>query len=166
MKIHDDHMYHGSALIQIAEHKQFTAINAFTGKLARYENAYEINKDIAVYLKYATSPTKPYDEYQFTFNTSNLAELEAIDKAVSDVYLALVCVKVREVCSLSYKQLMSLIALRRKEAGHAESQYVVLVTVKPGESMHVYVNFPNKKKTIIGKPIIISRNAFPNDLFK
>jgi hypothetical protein len=165
MKIHDDHMYHGSALIQIAEHKQFTAINAFTGKLAKYENVYEINKDIAVYLKYATSPTKAYSEYHFTFNKSNLAELEAIDKAVSKVYLALVCVTAREVCSLPYEQLLSLIALRRNAAGHAENQYTILVTVKPGESMHVYVNYPNKKKTVIGKHLVINRNAFPNDLF-
>ncbi len=28
MTIHDDHMYHGAALIQIAEHPQFTAINS------------------------------------------------------------------------------------------------------------------------------------------
>jgi hypothetical protein len=146
MKIHDDYMYHGAALIQIAEHERFTAINAFTGKLARYENAYEINKDIAVYLKYATSPTDAYDEYHFTFNKSNLGELEAIDKAVSEVYLALVCVTAREVCSLSYKQLQSLITARRSAAGHAEDQYTILVTVKKGESMHVYVNYPNRKK--------------------
>lgn len=166
MKIHDDHMYHGSALIQIAEHKQFTAINAFTGKLAKYENVYEINKDIAVYLKYATKATKPYDEYNFTFNKSNLAELKVIDQAVSKVYLALVCVTAREICNLTYKQLLSLVTLRSNETGHAEDQYTILVTVKPGESMHVYVNYPNKRKTVIGKPLIINRNAFPNDLFK
>lgn len=28
MKIHDDHLYHGAALTQIAEDDQFTAINA------------------------------------------------------------------------------------------------------------------------------------------
>ena len=27
MKINDDHMFHGAALTQIAEHHQFTAIN-------------------------------------------------------------------------------------------------------------------------------------------
>jgi hypothetical protein len=49
MKIDDDHMYHGAALIQIAEHPQFTAINSFEGKLAHYENTYRINGDVAVY---------------------------------------------------------------------------------------------------------------------
>jgi hypothetical protein len=30
MKIADDHLYHGAALLQIAEHAQFTAINRLT----------------------------------------------------------------------------------------------------------------------------------------
>ena len=34
MKIRDDHMFHGAALIQIAEHPRFTAINSLVvGKI-------------------------------------------------------------------------------------------------------------------------------------
>src|ERR1700730_11063603 len=110
MKIDDDHLYHGAALIQIAEHPQFTAINSFKGKLADYENAYRINSDIAVYLKYASKPTKSHQEYVFTFNKANLAELEALAKVNGKTFLALVCVDAREVCCLPYDQLLRLIA--------------------------------------------------------
>ena len=67
MKINDDHMYHGAALTQIAEHEQFTAINAFEhgGKTSR--SAFIVNHDIGVYLKYAGKPVGRYKEYQFTF---------------------------------------------------------------------------------------------------
>src|ERR1700730_9717000 len=128
MKIDDDHLYHGAALIQIAEHPQFTAINSFKGKLASYENAYRVNNDIAVYLKYASKPNKAHREYVFNFNKSNRDELDAISKAVPKTFLALVCVDAREVCCLPYRQLLLLIQRRLKAAGHAENQYTLLVT--------------------------------------
>jgi hypothetical protein len=68
MKIRDDHMYHGAALIQIAEHPQFTAINSMKVKAVKYENAYKINDDISVYLKYSTKPNKAFREYVFNFH--------------------------------------------------------------------------------------------------
>jgi len=167
MKVDDDHLYHGAALIQIAEHPQFTAINSFKGKLANYENAYRINTDIAVYLKYASKPTKSFEEYVFTFAKAHLDELEAIARAVPKTFLALVCVEAREVCCLSYNQLLSLIARRRNAFGGAESQYVILVTAQKGRSLHVYVNAPHTKKTKLGKKdIVVSRSAFPGDLFQ
>ena len=48
MHIDDDHLYHGSALIQIAEHPHFTAINSLKvkGKLVRA--AYKINDQMEV----------------------------------------------------------------------------------------------------------------------
>jgi hypothetical protein len=166
MKVDDDHMYHGAALIQIAEHPQFTAINSFKGKLVDYENAYRINNDVAVYLKYASKPTKSFSEYVFTFTKAHLDELEAISKAAPKTFLALVCVKAREVCCLSYGQLLSLVQERHKAYGGVENQYVVLVTAQKGSSLHVYVNAPHKKKTKLGKDIVVSRNAFPNELFQ
>jgi hypothetical protein len=167
MKIDDDHMYHGAALIQIAEHPQFTAINSFKGKLANYENAYRINNDMAVYLKYATKPTKSFSEYVFTFAKAHLDEIDAIAKAVPKTFLALVCVEAREVCCLAYGQLLSLIERRRKAFGGVESQYVILVTAQKGSSLHVYINAPHKKKTKLGKnDIVVSRSAFPGDLFQ
>jgi hypothetical protein len=166
MKIDDDHLYHGAALIQIAEHPRFTAINSFRGKLAGYANAYRVNDDIAVYLKYASKPNKAHREYVFTFSKANLAELDAIAKVSPKTFLALVCVKVREVCCLPYGKLLELIALRKKAAGQAENQYVLLVTARKNEGLHVYVNAPHQKKTKLGKDVVVSRNSFPGDLFR
>ncbi|MGJ5074584.1 hypothetical protein [Bradyrhizobium oligotrophicum] len=166
MKIDDDHLYHGAALIQIAEHPQFTAINSFKGTLAHYENAYRINDDIAIYLKYASKPKKPHDEYVFTFTKAHLDQIRAITKAVHKTFLALVCVKAREVCCLRVEELFSLIERRRKAFHSDENQYSVLVTAKKGSSLHVYVNEPHKKNTrISGKDVVVSRSAFPGELF-
>ena len=54
MKIQDEHFYHGAVLNQIAEHEQFTAINALTVYGKKVKGAYKVNNDIAVYLKYAS----------------------------------------------------------------------------------------------------------------
>jgi hypothetical protein len=51
MKIHDDHLYHGAALTQIAEHHLFTAINALKIGDNTIRVAYRINDLIAVYFK-------------------------------------------------------------------------------------------------------------------
>jgi hypothetical protein len=123
MKIHDDHMYHGAALIQIAEHPQFTAINSLKMNGANYANAYRINDDISVYLKYGNNPNKSFREYQFTFSQAHLAELSAIAQANHRTFLALVCVKAREICCLKYSQLLSMIDQRKAAAGKQESQY-------------------------------------------
>ena len=77
MKINDDHMYHGVALAQIAEHQQFTSIKAvrIDGDLSR--SAFRINETIGVYLKYAADP-KPLDhDYIFTFTDPNRNELRS-----------------------------------------------------------------------------------------
>jgi hypothetical protein len=166
MKIDDDHMYHGAALIQIAEHPQFTAINSLKGKLADYKNAYRINSDIAVYLKYAGKPNKAHHEYVFTFNRANLAELDAIARVNGKTFLALVCVDAREVCTLPYNELQTLITRRRNAAGKVEDQYTLLVTAQKNEKLHVYVNAPNTKNKKLKRDIIVSRNSFPSDLFK
>jgi len=142
MRIRDDHLNHGAALIQIAEHPQFTAINSLKVKNVKFENAYKINDNIAIYLKYSTAPNKNYGEYIFTFTKAHLDELDVINKAHQKSFLALVCVKAREVCCLSYNQLDELIKRRRADFGHAENQYTLLVTAQPGKSLHVYISAP------------------------
>jgi hypothetical protein len=151
MKIHDDHMFHGAALIQIAEHPQFTAINSLKINGASYSNAYRINDDISVYLKYGSNPNKSFREYQFTFSQAHLTELGVIAQANHKTFLALVCVKGREICCLKYQQLLSLIDQRKKAAGKQESQYVVLVTIPKNSSMHVYINAPGQKKRSLAR---------------
>lgn len=166
MRIDDDHMYHGAALIQIAEDPRFTAINSFKLASGVSRSAYRINDDIGVYLKYASKPTKAHREYPFTFLKQHLAEIAEIAKTTQKVFAALVCVKARQVCCLPYSDLARLIDARRKEKGAAESAYVVLVTVPAGKSFRAYVNAPGVKNTMLGKPVIVGRNDFPGEIFK
>jgi hypothetical protein len=66
-------MHHGAALVQIARSQRLTGINSVKLSTGYSENAYQINTDIAVYIKYATKPSSPYDEYTFTFTGSLLS---------------------------------------------------------------------------------------------
>jgi hypothetical protein len=167
MHIDDDHLYHGAALTQIAEHPAFTAINAFKDATNISRSAFRVNDDIAVYFKYATKPKPPYDEFVFTFSTDNLDEVHRIAQLVPrKTFLALVCVLARHICCLPYDQLVVLLKRRTKDVGYDEDQYTILVTLDEGKSFRAYVNKSGKKKTMLGKPIVISRNKFPNQLFE
>lgn len=90
MKIHDDHKYHGAALTQIAEHPQFTAINAFGRGGARSRSGFIVNTDIGVYLKYATTKTKTFGEFVFTFNRQHLAEIDALAAKAEKTFVVFV----------------------------------------------------------------------------
>lgn len=109
MKINDDHLYHGAALTQIAEHAQFTAINAFRDGKKVSRSSFLINNDIAVYFKYSTKPTKAFKEYSFTFNKSHLKELKEIESRAKKAFVALVCVEDRQICLISRTELTELI---------------------------------------------------------
>ncbi|HEX9728624.1 MAG TPA: hypothetical protein VGA37_08975 [Gemmatimonadales bacterium] len=165
MKIDDDHLYHGSALIQIAEDPHFTAINSLQLPAGVCRSAYRINDNIGVYLKYASKPTPSHREYVFTFHAEHIKELEHIAKATTTAFLALVCVKAREVCCLPYAEFLSLVDMRRTAKGASEDQYVVLVTVPAKSKFRVYVNSPGRKNTMVGKPLLIARSAFPTRIF-
>lgn len=165
MKIDDDHLYHGAALIQIAEDKNFTAINSMRVKNQTVRAAYKVNDHIAVYIKHAVTPTSKFKEFVFTFSSSNIKTIRAIAAAHEKSYIALVCVRAREVCLISVDQLNALMDARRKAKGAIEDQYTVLVTAPPGKSLRVYVNEPGRRKTILGNSLIVSRSAFPSDLF-
>lgn len=165
MQIHDDHMYHGAALIQVAEHPQFTAINALKHNGAVVPVAYKINDEIALYLKYASKPTPAYNEYTFTFHAEHLEELRQIRAANGKTFVALVCIKDREICCLSYDDLEALVNSRKAEKGVDEDQYVILVTAPKRKELRVYINAPGKKKTILGKELKVPRKDFPNVMF-
>jgi hypothetical protein len=165
MKIRDDHMYHGAALIQIAEDQNFTAINSLRVKNKIVRSAYKVNDHIAVYFKHAVNTTPRFKEFVFTFTTEHIKAIQALATAHEKTFIALVCVKAREICAITADQLNTLIAARKKAKGGAEDQYTVLVTAPAGKSLRVYMNHPGVRKTILGDPVIVSRNAFPTDLF-
>ena len=165
MSIDDDHLYHGAALIQIAEEPRFTAINAFKIKKKTYRSVYRVNDDVAVYLKYASKPSKPYSEYVFTFKSEHLADLVAISKAAEATFITLVCVEDRIICCLSYTEFMRLRTVREQAFGGPENQLTILVTVPAGKKLRVYVNSPGKKNSTLGT-LLVSRNAFPGAVFE
>jgi hypothetical protein len=167
MKINQDHMYHGAALTQIAEHPRFTAINAFKWQGSLSRSSFKVNDEIGVYIKYATRPTDTkWAEYVFTFRDENLSELKGLAKNAARVYLALVCVKDKEICSLPYTSLMELIRLRREAKGVDESQYSVLLTLPKRSRFRVYVNDPGTRGARLGKEQRIPRNDFPGAIFQ
>ena len=166
MKITNEHLHHGAVLNQIAEHRQFTAINALKvkGKVSR--SAFKVNDDIGVYLKIASNPKGRFKEYQFTFNQRHIKELREIAEAGNDLHLALICMKDREICCLPYKDLADMFENRRKAQGRQEDQYQLLVTLKPGQAFRVYMNKPGKRGVMLGKALKIRRNLCPDALFR
>jgi len=117
MKINDDHLYHGAALTQVAEHASFKAINAFTPNGSRSRSAFLINNDIGLYLKYASKPKGAYDEFIFTFRQEHLAELSLLREKVGRIFIGLICISSRQICSIPYDALLSLVAMRKKKRG-------------------------------------------------
>lgn len=166
MKINQDHMYHGAALTQIAEHPQFTAINAFREGDGISRSAFRINDDVGVFLKYARNPRPSFDEYQFTFSTFQLQELKRIANKVRRVFLALVCVHARQICCLPLNDFDALLDRRKRAVGKEEEQYVLLVTALTRKSFRVYINAPGVRKRMLGKPLIVARTVFPDHLFE
>ena len=135
MKIHDDHMYHGAALAQVAEHPQFTAINAFgyTGRPSR--SGFLVNHDVGIYLKYATKKTPRFGEFIFTFGLEHIAEIEALAKKADKVFIVFVCVQSKEICCITRTELVTtLIAQRELARGAVEDIHTVLVTVDPANA--------------------------------
>jgi hypothetical protein len=165
MKINDDHLYHGAALTQVAEHPQFTAINAFDSGQGISRSSFLINHDVGLYLKYATKPKKPYGEYLFTFTKTHLQELSSVSKKSKKTFIALICVKDRQVCCLSLDELVEMIAERKTEKGSSEKSYSVLVTCPKGKKLRAYLNAPGVKKTKLTQKLL-SRSAFPKVLFE
>jgi hypothetical protein len=165
VKIHDDHLYHGAALIQIAEHKQFTAINSL--KIGRDVSrvAYCVNNGIAVYLKYATKPQGKFSEYNFSFKKDHISDLQKIDAKNEKTFIALVCVRDRQICCLSYAEFSELHSARRKSAREAEDSLSILVVAPNGKSLRAYVNPAGERRKMLGAHII-PRNRFPNILFE
>jgi hypothetical protein len=166
MKIADDHLYHGAALIQIAEHEQFTSINSLTIKSKVVHNAFRINDGIGVYLKYASKPKGKYKEYVFTFTKDHLDQFARIDEVTDTFFLGLVCVGGKEICALPYSSLLELIKRRRKDNhDEEEEQYTLLLTLPKDSAFRVYISPVGTKGKMLGKEIKVARNRFPNAMF-
>ena len=165
MKINKDHLYHGAALTQVAEHPTFKAINELSLQGVRSRCAFLVNTDIGLYLKYATEPKGPFDEFIFTFHKSHLDELQAIKARSKKLFICLICVSASHICCITYETLLELIALRKQEKGADERSYTILVTVPPSKRFRIYMNAPGRRKVLIGQRIV-PRDDFPNVVFQ
>jgi hypothetical protein len=159
-------MFHGAALIQVAEHPMFTAINAVKTIDIDIENAYVVNDRIGLYLKYATKPYTSYEEFKFTFTDDNIDEIELLKNACKKSFTALVCVAEKQICCLSTQELIDLIDRRKNATLHLENAFQILITSPKGRSMRAYINNPEKKKHWLGTPYIIAKKSFPDRIFE
>ena len=165
MKIRLEHQNIGAAIMQIAEHQNFTAINPLKIQGDPINNGLLINGNIAVLCKYA-SKSNAIGEYVFSFKKEHIGTAEKSKKEKHNLFFALVCVEEGEICCLTGDQLNQLIESRRKSAGVNEDQYQVLVTVKKGSSFRVYVNAAGKRMKSTVDVLTIARNAFPDSIFE
>jgi hypothetical protein len=127
-------------------------------------SAFRINDTTGLYLKYAAVPKGAAAEYTFTFTKGHLDELAVLREQCRSVCVAFVCIKAKEICDLTYGQLVQLIAVRKKVCGEDEEQYQILVTAPPNKQFRVYVNQPGRRGVLMGE-IMVKRSAFPELLF-
>ncbi len=171
--IDKDHLYYGAAVIQIAEHPSFTAINDFKRRRKTIRCAYWVNQDIGIYLKYRTNAdrevswgSKDANEYDFVFTKDSLTHLAAMSQKARRAFVGFVCVQDKQICCLSVDELNTLIAARRSSKGAAEAQYTIVVALPEGSKFRVYVTPPNRRNKVLGRPILVARKDFPDKLFR
>ena len=165
MHIDKNHLYHGAALIQIAEDPKFTSINELKIKKVSYRDVFGINKDSAVFLKYAGEPANVHQEFVFNFDKATRDRLKEIGDHVGHLVLGLVCVEAEHICCITSTEFWRLINRRITAKGEEEDQITILITCPPSEGFHVYVNKPGVKNMKIGKNLNVPRNAFPKKVF-
>jgi len=165
MKIEDKQFNHGAALMQVAEHERFTAINELKINGEKSNTAFLVNDDIALYPKYCTKVKGAAKEYLFNFTAENIQELNEIANRYPKTCIPLICVAGRQICGMTIDDFNELRTRRVKDVGFEEDVISILVVI-PSGSFRVYVNASGKKNTILGKPILIPQNMFPDLLFR
>lgn len=166
MKIDDDHMYHGAALVQIAEDPYFTTIKPLRLRGRTSRSSFVVNRNIGVYLKYARKPRGNFKEYWFTFFSKNLTELKKLAEGGRHVFLGLICVKGREICCLPLGDFMEMVETRRRAIGKSEGRYNILVSMPKRAQFRVCMTEPDARGSVLeGGPRLIPRQDFPTRLF-
>jgi hypothetical protein len=172
MRIDEDQFFYGAALIQIAEHPSFTAINDYKENDATVRCAYGVNQNIGVYLRYDGRPrpekegdgVRKFFEYDFNFNRAARDTLARMSGKFAHLYLGLVCVQSREICCVSYQEFQELLAFRESLAG-SEEQFTVNVRLLERSSFRVFVKEPGTRSKESRKPRTIGKNQFPSRIF-
>ncbi len=164
MKITKEHKNIGTAVMQIAEHDKFTAINRLKLNGQNISNGFLINSHMAVLCKYATY-SNSLEEFTFKFHGEQLANINALCKKHEALFFGLVCVDGKEICCLSKEQFQKLVKYRQLTTEQEEDSLDILVTARSGDSLRAYVNAAGRKNTIAEKALVIPRNAFPKAIF-
>jgi hypothetical protein len=167
MHIDDDHRHYGSAIIQVAEDPRCTAIRALRQNGGVSRCGFRIGglkkKKLGLFVKYrSTTDVHKPPLYNFPFSKQNLRELEAMRKKRRlRVFLALVCVKARQICCLPYEDFRGMIDARRAEMGKNEFEYVIKVVLERGCQFRVAVGAPKRK----GMDTFLEMRTIPRDDF-
>lgn len=177
MKIDDDHLFYGAAVLQVAEDDQYTSINQFEERVGRSSRkvrcAYVVNNNIGLYVKYRGEPRTAKwtegkaDEYLFHFNSSERQKLDKLAGRYPNCFVALICVRNRTIICLSLTEFRSLVAGRRKELDYEEETYVIVVANFPKSRTRpkVYVTPPGSRNKVLNEPLIVPENAYPRKIF-
>jgi hypothetical protein len=166
MKIRTEHQNLGAALMQIAEHDSFTAINPLRIRASKINNAFLINSDTCLFLKYGQEPKSTTGEYQFTFTRDQIAPITEAAGIHPKVFIGLVLVEDQEICGLNHAQLKQMIDARAVTAGGPEDNYTVLVTANADRRLRTYTAAANRRRVKAHDALVISRSRFPAFLFE
>jgi hypothetical protein len=144
MKIQEQDIYHGPALMQIVEHRSFKALNLASTNYGHYL----VNTDRQVFVKYRKTKHSPW---QFIFAPEELSALSKAMSGAGSVFVCLVCGHFT-ICALNAEEILQLVGLTEA------SQQSIRVEVPSGGSCHVSGTKGKLKKTV-------PHNSFPEKLF-
>ncbi len=167
MRIHDDHFYHGAALVQVVEHPKFEAIDVLTVNGSRCETGFLVNQRTALYMRYRKEKKPSFDEHVFKFSDESVSEIKRARREHERLFLGLVCVEGREICCLPYETFTSVLKKRRAAEGPDRSASFDIIVALPARGrFQVYANAPRQRGTILsGTKHVIPRGDFPSALF-
>lgn len=142
MKIQEQDVYHGSALMQIVEHPSFKALN----RAARGYGHYLVNADRQVFVKY-----RKRSPWQFVFAADELSSLSAAASGDTRVFVCLVCGQ-KTICALNADEMDQIIDVT------AGTQQSIRVEAPEGASCRVSGSRGKLKRTV-------PHNSFPKKIF-
>jgi hypothetical protein len=144
MKIQEQDIYHGTALMQIVEHRSFKALN----RASKEYGHYLINTDRQVFAKYTTKKGSPW---QFTFQAKDVTTISHAVASGDKVFVCLVCGHVT-ICALNQAEIEQVIDL------NSHTQQSVRVEVPKSGSCRVHGSNGALARTV-------PHNSFPDKVF-
>lgn len=144
MKIQEQDVYHGPALMQIVEHPTFKALN----RASRRYGHYLVNTDRKVFVKYRKNARSPW---RFVFAADELAALSTALSGGDRVFVCLVCGHTT-ICALDAEGLRKVIDIT------ASSPQSIRVEVPLRGSCHVSGSSGKLRRSV-------PHNSFPNKVF-